>query len=129
MRLKKTGVIAALLALLLATGTAITLSTTASAAAGPAPSCAQFWWTNPYLGFPTLIPTANLSYGSSGPCVKILQQDLNFVINARLRVDGQFGPKTLTAVETFQGKELACTGGVDGIAGHHTMSCLVAGSG
>ncbi len=38
-------------------------------------------------------------------------------------------PNTLAAVKTYRGKNLACTGGVDGIAGHHTMSCLVAGSG
>ena len=59
----------------------------------------------------------------------MLQQDLNFVDKAGLKVDGDFGPKTLAAVETFQGDNLACTRGVDGIAGHYTMSCLVAGSG
>jgi hypothetical protein len=125
-RLWKMGVMVPLLALPLATGAVTALPTAASAAVV---SCPEYWFTNPYLGFRTEIPTATLSYGSTGPCVVILQQDLNFVIHAGLKVDGDFGPKTLAAVETFQGRNLACTRGVDGIAGHYTMSCLVAGSG
>jgi peptidoglycan hydrolase-like protein with peptidoglycan-binding domain len=59
----------------------------------------------------------------------MLQQDLNFVIVFGLKVDGDFGPKTFSAVETYQGENRGCTRGVDGIAGHYTMSCLAAGSG
>lgn len=124
MRLWKTSVIAPLLALPLATGTVVALPAAASAA-----SCATMSFTNPYIGSPMEIPAATLSDGSAGPCVVILQQDLNFTINAKLKVDGVFGPNTLAAVETYQGQNLACTRGVDGIAGHYTMSCLVAGSG
>jgi hypothetical protein len=51
------------------------------------------------------------------------------VIHSGLKVDGNFGPKTLSAVETYQGGNLGCTRGVDGITGHYTMSCLAAGSG
>ena len=83
----------------------------------------------PHVGYATVIPKATMSYGSTGPCVVLLQQDLNFVIKAGLKVDGKFGSNTQGAVETFQGKKPGCTGGVDGIAGKYTMSCLVAGSG
>jgi putative peptidoglycan binding protein len=125
-RFWKTSAMVPLLALPLAAGSVIALPAAASAAAA---SCAEFSFTNPYLGFPMEVPTATLSEGSTGPCVTILQQDLNFVIKAHLKVDGAFGSKTLAAVETFQGKNLGCTRGADGIAGHYTMSCLIAGSG
>jgi hypothetical protein len=115
-----------LLALPLVTGMAVALPEAASAATA---TCVQYAWTNPNLGFSTVIPKAEMSYGSTGPCVVILQQDLNFVDNAGLKVDGKFGTATQGAVETFQGSEPGCTGGVDGIAGKYTMSCLVAGSG
>jgi peptidoglycan hydrolase-like protein with peptidoglycan-binding domain len=115
-----------LLALPLATGAFIVLPAAASATTA---SCAEISFTNPNIGSPMEVPAANLSDGSTGPCVVMLQQDLNFVDRAGLKVDGDFGPKTLAAVETFQGDNLACTRGVDGIAGHYTMSCLVAGSG
>jgi peptidoglycan hydrolase-like protein with peptidoglycan-binding domain len=115
-----------LLTLSLAAGTVTALPATASAAAA---SCAQYSFTNPYLGFETPIPTVTLAQGSTGPCVVLLQQDLNFAINSGLATDGKFGSKTLTAVENFQRQNDACVRGVDGIAGHYTMSCLVAGSG
>ena len=126
MRLWKNSVVVPLLALPLATGTVIALPAATPAAAV---SCAQYSFTNPYLGFATVIPKAIMSYGSTGPCVVLLQQDLNFVIKAGLKVDGKFGSNTQGAVETFQGQKPGCTGGVDGIAGKYTMSCLVAGSG
>jgi peptidoglycan hydrolase-like protein with peptidoglycan-binding domain len=93
------------------------------------PGQAEGSFTNPYLGFAMEVPAATLSQGSTGPCVVMLQQDLNFVIHSGLKVDGDFGPKTLSAVETYQGENRGCTRGVDGIAGHYTMSCLAAGSG
>jgi Putative peptidoglycan binding domain len=124
-RLWKTSAMVSLLALPLAAGSVIALPAASAAAA----SCAEFSFTNPYLGFPMEVPTATLSEGSTGPCVTILQQDLNYMIRARLKVDSAFGPKTLTAVETFQRRNLGCTRGVDGTAGHYTMSCLIAGSG
>lgn len=126
MRFWKTRVMVPLLALPLATGAVVALPAAAPASAA---SCAEISFTNPYLGFAMQVPAATLSQGSTGPCVVILQQDLNFVIHSGLNVDGIFGPKTLSAVETFQGRNLGCTRGVDGIAGHYTMSCLAAGSG
>ena len=127
MRFWKTSVMVPLLALPLVTGAAVALPGAASAATA---TCAQYSWTNPNLGFATLIPKAVMSYGSTGPCVVLLQQELNFADKAGLQTDGQFGSLTQKAVETFQGSEPGCTGGVDGIAGKYTMSCLdVAGSG
>jgi peptidoglycan hydrolase-like protein with peptidoglycan-binding domain len=125
-RLWKISAIVPLLALSLATGTAIALPTAASATTA---SCALFSFTNPYIGSPTDVPTVTLSEWATGPCVVMLQEDLNFVIKAGLKQDGIFGPKTLAAVKTYQGMYSGCTGGVDGIAGHYTMSCLVEGSG
>ncbi len=125
MRLWKTSAMVSLLALPLAAGSVIALPAASAAAA----SCAEFSFTNPYLGFPMEVPTATLSEGSTGPCVTILQQDLNYTIKAHLKVDSNFGPNTLAAVKTFQGKNLGCTRGADGIAGHYTMSCLIASSG
>ena len=55
-----------------------------------------------------------LRQGSKGAQVNLLQQDLNFVIDARLAVDGQFGPLTKQAVCNFQRKYKI---GVDGIYG------------
>jgi peptidoglycan hydrolase-like protein with peptidoglycan-binding domain len=115
-----------LLALPLVAGSVITLPAAAPAAAA---SCAEFSFTNPYLGYALRVPRATLSEGSTGPCVILLQQELNFVINAHLTVDGVFGNLTHTAVQTFQGRHAACTRGIDGIAGHYTMSCLGALSG
>ncbi len=125
MRLWKNSAIVPLLALPLAAGAVIALPTAPASAA----SCATMSFTNPYIGYPADVPAAALSQGSAGPCVVMLQQDLNFEIGAKLQQDGIFGPATLAAVRSYQQKNLACTGGVDGIAGHYTMSCLVASSG
>jgi peptidoglycan hydrolase-like protein with peptidoglycan-binding domain len=115
-----------LLAAALATGTVTALSAAAPAAAA---SCTEYSFTNPNIGFATVIPKSQMSEGSTGPCVALLQDYLNLAINSNLAVDSQFGPKTLAAVKSYQGENLACTGGADGIAGPYTMSCLVAGSG
>ncbi len=42
--------------------------------------------------------------GSSGKCVRIIQEMLNLNNGAGLGVDGSFGPKTDTAVRAFQTK-------------------------
>lgn len=119
MRLPKISVLAPVLALPFAVGAVTALPTAADAA-----SCSTISYTNPYLGFPVPVPAAMLSSGSTGPCVVILQQELNSTINAKLSVDGIFGAKTLSAVRTYQSEDPSCTGGTDGIAGHNTMSCL-----
>jgi peptidoglycan hydrolase-like protein with peptidoglycan-binding domain len=50
--------------------------------------------------------------GSTGDKVKILQKRLNYVLNAKLVVDGDFGPKTEAAVKAFNNffkiNSLAC---------------------
>ena len=122
----KTRAMAPLLAAALATGTVTALSAAAPAAAE---SCAEYSFTNPAVGFAVTIPRPTLSYGSTGPCVALLQEYLNLAISSNLTIDSQFGSKTQAAVEKYQGENVSCTRGVDGIAGPYTMSCLVAGSG
>ena len=58
-------------------------------------------------------------YGSSGVCVRELQEALNRLINAGLEVDGSFGPNVLAALKQYQtsrGLE------VDGVCGPATWS-------
>ena len=76
------------------------------------------------LGIPYPRPTGNpnLQNGSSGDSVRWLQCALNFVNNAGLAVDGQFGSGTRQAVINFQ---RAYGLDVDGIAGPATINKLV----
>ena len=69
MRFWKIRVMVPLLALPLATGAVAALP----AAPASAASCAEISFTNPYLGFAMEVPAANLSQGSTGPCVVMLQ--------------------------------------------------------
>jgi hypothetical protein len=126
MRSPKTRAATSLLAAVLPAGAVIALPAAASAAPRVviAATCPMYNFTNPYIGIPTEIPRPELSYGSTGPCVVILQTELDQVNNAGLKVDGDFGPLTQRAVENYQGENKPCTGGVDGIAGPLTMSCL-----
>ena len=56
-----------------------------------------------YAGtFPSLGLKGYLKQGDKGTQVKRLQQFLNWCINAKLNIDGSFGPATLTAVKKFQ---------------------------
>lgn len=50
----------------------------------------------------TLNCTSTLSSGSKGDQVKVLQTELNKVMNCGLTVDGSFGPATKTCVLSFQ---------------------------
>src|SRR5690242_14743337 len=52
----------------------------------------------------TLVVTTELSYGSSGFDVKVLQNQLNALNDAKLNVDGNYGAVTLNAVKDFQKK-------------------------
>ncbi len=63
---------------------------------------------------------ATLRYGSSGDDVKKLQEELN-KNGYNLRVDGQFGSKTQSAVQSYQ-KSKGLT--VDGIVGTNTWGAL-----
>lgn len=58
-------------------------------------------------GVPASYPGYNLQVGSSGPAVRIIQQQLNGISNnypaiPKLRTDGIFGSQTKQAVEIFQ---------------------------
>ncbi len=70
-------------------------------------------------GVPTSWPGANLSTGSSGENVRIIQQQLNRIAQVytaipTLVVDGQYGPRTTAAVRAFQNIfGLPATGVVD----------------
>lgn len=61
-----------------------------------------------------------ISYGSSGEDVRKLQQTLNS-LGFNLSVDGQFGPKTQSAVRSYQQKNGLA---VDGIVGVNTWNSL-----
>jgi len=69
--------------------------------------------------WPVLVVTTR--NGSTGSAVKALQRQLN-AHGASLTVDGNFGPATQSAVESFQSSHGI---GVDGIAGPQTWSALV----
>ncbi|MGN0526240.1 MAG: peptidoglycan-binding protein [Acutalibacteraceae bacterium] len=67
---------------------------------------------------------STISYGSSGNDVKKLQEKLNSA-GYNLDVDGQFGPKTQSAVKDYQKKNGL---EVDGIVGTNTWNSLNGGS-
>jgi len=89
-------------------------------------NCYLIQWPNAKLA-PRLyrVPDHNLpcAPGSHDACVEILQQELNEAYNAGLATDGCFGRNALKRVRNFQ-EDFGCAGGVDGIAGHDTVSCL-----
>jgi len=62
-----------------------------------------------------------LREGATGAAVKTLQRRLNAVNDAKLAVDGVFGPQTEAAVKAFQRKEKIA---VDGVVGPQTWSKL-----
>lgn len=64
---------------------------------------------------------STLSYQSKGSQVKVLQKDLNQVIDCNLAVDGIYGKKTYQCVKKFQKKYNLS---VDGIVGIKTCSKL-----
>ena len=71
---------------------------------------------------PVPIPKPELKLGSSGPYVKFLQSALNRAgYTPILKVDGEFGPKTLAAVKWFQAKMKIK---VDGVVGNITWSFI-----
>ena len=69
----------------------------------------------------TLDVNCVLKYGSKGEQVKLLQTELNSVMNAGLTVDGSFGSGTKTAVINFQ-KKYGLE--ADGIVGFETAKKL-----
>jgi peptidoglycan hydrolase-like protein with peptidoglycan-binding domain len=73
--------------------------------------------------WPVLIVTT--SQGSTGSAVEALQRQLN-AHGASLAVDGDFGPATQAAVESFQSSHGLS---VDGIAGPQTWNALIGSTG
>lgn len=63
-----------------------------------------------------------LQYSSKNIYVKILQVLLNYYGDASIEVDGDFGPKTKSALATYQ---MARSLEVDGICGHETWTELL----
>ena len=55
--------------------------------------------------YPGSLPTKELKVGSTGSQVKKWQRFLNWAINAKLDVDGDFGKATKAATEKFQKKK------------------------
>jgi peptidoglycan hydrolase-like protein with peptidoglycan-binding domain len=82
---------------------------TGAAAAAALPATAPAAYTN-----------VKLRSGARGAAVSQLQRSLN-ASGARLAVDGSFGPKTLSAVKSFQ---RSAGIGVDGVVGPKTWSAL-----
>lgn len=80
-----------------------------------------------WLAVPASAAIGNLGPGSSGPQVKIWQQDLNFFIgyentcHPTLTVDGQYGTLTTNATKCFQSLR---GDSVDGIEGPQTRSSM-----
>ena len=80
-----------------------------------------------WMAVPASAAIGNLGPGSSGPQVKIWQQDLNFFIGMQntchptLTVDGQYGTATTNATKCFQSLR---GDSVDGIEGPMTRSSM-----
>ena len=63
----------------------------------------------------------NLKKGSRGEQVKLLQQDLNYVMSLRLSTDGIFGNNTYEALKSFQSRYGLSA---DGIYGNNSKSMM-----
>ena len=45
-----------------------------------------------------------LSFGDSGPAIKILQKNLGRILGSKVKIDGYFGPETRSAVVRLQSR-------------------------
>lgn len=68
-----------------------------------------------FVSAATLDVRSRLQHGSKNEQVKLLQKELNSVMNAGLTVDGSFGSKTKAAVQKFQTKYGLESDGIAGI--------------
>ncbi|MFJ5550182.1 peptidoglycan-binding protein [Streptomyces sp. NPDC093225] len=95
---------------------------------GELQACKNAYGSEYYLGWD--IPTVVLRKGSSGVCVRELQEELLEAGAVRSEdqpgfVDGAFGPKTYNAVVNFQ-RRAYVEGGADGVVGRNTWNRLIA---
>lgn len=74
---------------------------------------------------PKNIALPTLRKGSKGIQVKYLQQNLNHILNANLKVDGELGGATANAIKQFQDKYKLCVDGVYGKASYSKMVSLL----
>ena len=62
---------------------------------------------------------------SKGTQARLLQQDLNYTINAKLAIDGYFGPKSVAALKSWQSKNGLSVDGCYGPKSYAKMkSCI-----
>ena len=74
------------------------------------------------------IATYTLRKGSKGNNVKTLQENLNMAINAGLKIDGNFGPATESAVKLFQSKYGLVADGIYGKNSYNKMKSVLIAS-
>lgn len=74
-----------------------------------------------------VIAKPTLKIGSKGTQVNYLQQDLNFLMNAKLETDGHFGQLTKNAVMAYQKKYNLVVDGVYGPKSYNKMRSLLEG--
>ncbi|WP_314242273.1 peptidoglycan-binding domain-containing protein [Streptomyces kutzneri] len=91
-------------------------------------ACKNAYGSEVYMAWE--IPTVVLAKGSSGVCVRELQEELLEAGAVRSEdqpgfVDGSFGPKTYNAVVNFQ-RSASTKGGADGVVGRYTWHHLIA---
>ncbi|MFE2549695.1 peptidoglycan-binding protein [Streptomyces sp. NPDC059355] len=95
---------------------------------GDLQACKNAYGSEHYMGWD--IPMVVLAKGSSGVCVRELQEELleAGAVGSEDRpnfVDGDFGPKTYKAVVDFQ-RRASVNGGADGVVGRYTWHHLIA---
>ena len=74
---------------------------------------------------PSNIAKPMLRKGSKGTQVKYLQKDLNYILNIKLDVDGDFGGATANALKQFQKKYSLEVDGVYGGESHEKMKVVM----
>lgn len=74
-----------------------------------------------------VIAKPTLKVGSKGTQVNYLQQDLNFLMNAKLETDGHFGQLTKNAVMAYQKKYNLVVDGVYGPKSYNKMRSILEG--
>ncbi len=79
----------------------------------------------PKKNYPIAVPT--LKKGKKGENVKILQADLNYIMNTKLDLDGDFGPATDKALRKFQKKYNLVVDGIYGKLSENTMRKVING--